>query len=351
MTLKHTKYIRSAYLLFCFCLSILTIIALFIFSEHVNHRPNGFIRLLPPHPISALYSTNLTFNSYYIAGVSESRIYLANYTTPGVIYSYNHQLKDTHRLVFSFPPNTKFHRASATLSIDSPFVYLSAYRNSVLLSGQLPAFELHNLNDSMNFYECVPISKNSYIFQVFNTNGTQNLVVKKSFAPSTSDTSSVLDKKREGAIATDGKFLLDKITRKLFYVYYYRNQFISLDTNFRVYYNGRTIDTISKPHIKIAEINDDRVMTMAAPPLRVNKGACLNGQWLMIHSGLLANNEEKNTFDSSAVIDVYAEKDGKYSFSFYISDNDNEKIKGFEAFKKELIVLYDHSLFVYRLNF
>src|SRR5438445_522567 len=128
MTLNRN---RVFYLLVCFCISIGTIMLLFNFSFRVNNKANGFIRLFPPHRISALAFLDLKLNSYFIAGITEKRIYLGNFSTPRILYSFNHEFKDLRTFLLAMPANLKLSKGtSLEFRVDSPMVTLISYRDS-----------------------------------------------------------------------------------------------------------------------------------------------------------------------------------------------------------------------------
>ncbi len=137
----------------------------------------------------------------------------------------------------------------------------------------------------------------------------------------------------------------------LIYLYYYRNEFICLDTNLNLLYKGSTIDTISKAQIKIVEIRSEKISTFAERPLIVNRKSCISRGWLFVNSGLKANNEERQSFDQLAVIDLYSLIDGTYQFSFYMPDPITKKMRDFIVVEKTLIALYDNYIAAYDLNF
>src|SRR5205814_1160866 len=113
----------------------------------------------------------------------------------------------------------------------------------------------------------------------------------------------------------------------------------------------KTIDTTSHARIKVSQIESKNMDTLSAPPVTVNKGGCVSGDYIFINSGLLSNNEEKKGFDRCSVIDVYNLKNGEYRFSFYLPDYDKKKISDFRVFNKTLVAIYDHFLYSYQLNF
>jgi hypothetical protein len=339
-------------LFLCSFISVLTIVALYWFSNRANHQPNGFIRLFPPHPISAREVLDLRYNSFYIAGITDHWIYLGNHTTPAFLFAFDHKLKDSQKLKLKIPSGLHFTRESTLVMVDSPDVYLTEYKNSLILAGRLDSLNMQVIEDSMAFLESMPVSSRSFVLQMDNETHNQNLLARKNYnLQNLPYISSLLDKKHEGIIMADGKLLFEKNSGRLFYIYYYHNQFLSIDTNLNLVYSAKTIDTISSPQIKLSMINGGTDVTMAAPPLMVNKKSSLNSKWLFINSGLRANNEIKESFDSSSVMDIYELTNGRYQFSFHVVDYNNEKLKSFQVYNQEMIVLYEHYIFIYQLKF
>ena len=162
----------------------------------------------------------------------------------------------------------------------------------------------------------------------------------------------LLVKQGEGLFSTDGMLLYDKSISRLIYMYYYRNQFICMDTNLKLLYKGKTIDTISRAQIKVSKIKSgsENTFTLSVPPLVVNKKGSVYKGCLFVHSNIIAKNETKKAFDNASVIDVYNLKAGSYKFSFYLPDYNNTKMFDFAINGNTLIALYDHYIFVFELN-
>jgi hypothetical protein len=108
------------------------------------------------------------------------------------------------------------------------------------------------------------------------------------------------------------------VSNSLVYLYYYRNEFICADTNLNLKYRGKTIDTNTVAKIKIAKLNSRNQLTLAEPPLLVNKSACVWKNYLFVQSHLIADNENKEIFRHASVMDVYSQNKVK---SFKVADN------------------------------
>src|SRR5437899_258699 len=95
---------RMPILLACSCFSVFLVFSLYQISEKINHDPNGFIRLFPPHMTEPKRAVDLSVNSYYVAGATSKRIYLGNSMAPGALIATDYALLDTQHLQLRFPP-------------------------------------------------------------------------------------------------------------------------------------------------------------------------------------------------------------------------------------------------------
>jgi hypothetical protein len=162
------------------------------------------------------------------------------------------------------------------------------------------------------------------------------------------DSANILEKQIDGFFCTDGSLQIDHQANRLLYIYFYRNQFIYMDTNLRVIYNAKTLDTNTRSKIHVRTVHDLEIL--AAPPLLVNKLASISGKSILIYSALRADNEDKDKYRDNCVIDVYESKDGSYRFSFYIPRINNSGISSLILHGKQLFTIQGNSLVRYDLN-
>lgn len=343
---------KASLIISSFLLSIATVWILYLASDKINHRPNGFIRLVPPHMATPEKILDIKYNSYYIAGATAAEIYLGNAVAATYMLKMDYSLSDTAHMRLELAPGTSL-SGPATVTIDSPHVYMTEGTQGAILHAFLGDPVLHRLPDRRRqFYNASPVSPASFILRLYDSAHHQNVLAKR-----TLDTAflqpgiPVLEKQVDGVFCTDGTLHYDPYTAKLVYVYYYRNQFICLDTNLNIQYKGRTIDTVSHAHIKVAALAAEGRSTLASPSGVVNRLSCIDGKWIYVNSKLMANNEKRSAFDSLSVIDVYSLRDGSYHFSFYLPRLGDAKMRGFRVFNKTLVALYDHYVYTFRLNF
>lgn len=331
----------------CFFSSSLLVIILYFLSGWMSQHPNGFLRKLPSHKIQGLGFTKLQGRYSYLAGDDKNDIYLGNWLKKNCLLKINKWTKDSTLLKVTGFDTFKFTRAGY-LKTHSTQLFLFDGNRSLIFSGESRNGKLDKSYNTPYFTAAVPISQNSYILRVVKQ-GQQNILVK--FINNKLMKSYLLKMQGNGIFSTDGMLITSTTPNRIFYVYYYRNQFLSLDTNLKVLYKGKTIDTVAHAHIKVAPINSLNEITMASPPLFVNEQCSANDKWLFIHSALKADNEVNTLTDHAATIDVYSIKDGKYDFSFYLTDFNKEKMQDFIVYGNTLIALYDQYLYFYQLNF
>lgn len=204
--------------------------------------------------------------------------------------------------------------------------------------------------DSAYFTEAVPISPASFIIRSVSRTNRNFLSKETSTLPHLQIDTTLLAKQVDGLFCTDGMMHFNHDLNMLVYLYFYRNQFICMDTSLNLRYRGKTIDTVSHAQIKVASIRSDNSITLAAPPLMVNKKSATSGQYLFVNSALQAKNETAEAFNTASVIDVYDLRNGIYQFSFYLFDFNEEKLREFKVAGDKLVALYDHYAVIHRLE-
>lgn len=342
---------RKIALIFLFSVSsILMVIGLYLISGSFIKPANGFTRLFRSSPLSLYKSLDIQYNSYYIAGVSSSHIYLGNRSAPLYVLVTDSILSGTS--VFLVEGADKEEFPTGIMSIDSVCFYLSDRITNSVCIGAIRNWQV-NKTIHLNILADItlPISSTSFAKRAFLNHPLGYTLAKETdgifpgkYAPE------ILENAADGIFSSDGMLNYSPGQALLVYLYFYRNQYICLDTNLNLVYRGRTIDTNAAAKIKTANIISDNSTTLSGPPLIVNRNSCVFEKSLYINSGLKANNENRSAFSHSSVIDVYDLAKGKYESSFYIPDYKGRKIKSFQVCNSKLIAVLDHYLLIYSLN-
>lgn len=337
------------------CFIICSAAVLLVYKISINHNKNGFIRLFPSHFIDGSRTLDLNLKSCYIAGLSNTKIFLVDYYDPTSMIMTDYNLSSKQKIKFTIPNLSSLTHA-LKVSIDSPNVYIVDGISAMVLHSKFNEKDtVVSILESDNFTLCMPLSPTSFIVRKVDDSLKRNILVKEIISESTkhliTKNTEALKKQVDGFFCTDGFLNYNKRTAKLMYLYAYRNQFMSLDTNLNISYTAKTIDTISRAQITVGTITSEHKTTMSSPPLFVNKSSCTNDEWLFVHSGLLADNESKELFNACAVIDLYSLRDGSYQYSFYIPDDNGARLSEFKVYKDKFVGLHGNQLKVYTLAY
>jgi hypothetical protein len=339
---------RSLNLLYCLSGSVLGIFCLSVYSDKINHSGNGFIRLAPPHGAIPENIRDLGVNSYYLAGGTDSRFFLGNYTAPQLITAIDLKFADSSvRRLSMTSAGGRFARSLKT-RVDSPNIYLFEGVTPTIVHGTIGDSLLSRTPERLYFNLGKPLSPVSRILRIVDGRH-QNILVKQ-LNDSIILGENVLVKQVDGIFCTEGTLHVQPIRNRLVYVYNYRNQFVVMDTCLRIRYTAHTIDTVSQAKFTVRFVSSTQSLTLSSPPLFVNKESCVSDNYLFIHSGLHADNEEMTLFQTNSAVDVYSLIDGKYLMSFYLPDYKNNKVRDFSVLGNTLIALYGQYVYSFRLN-
>ena len=263
---------------------------LFLQSRTVDSTKNGFEREYgDSRPVLTRSNIlDLKFEGYYIAGNTDHHLFLGHREAPAHLLMTDTELRDTVHFNLKLNVSTENKR-----------------------------FDVGRLRVNIDS----PI--------VYMSDGPAGMVLK-------------------GNLFSDTVY--DRAFEQLLYVFYYRNQIISLDTLLRERYMSRTIDTVAKAQLELVEINSGRERTFGKIPTKVNRGSCVFGPDLYINSSIRSDNETWEVFGNNSVVDVYRTKDGTYRHSFYLPKYQGRELRYFQVVGQTVFVLYQDHLVTYRLR-
>lgn len=338
-------------LLGCLLVSLLLVLLLAFFNRETTHS-YGFNRALKPNLVTQVNSFDLGYNSFYLSGVTNDHVYLGNYMSPLLLVRKDFTLADTSHLKLS-APETALDWRRVLVVVDSPIVYILEGTTPAILHTELP--DLKNFKKNLEqpyFVAAQPISPSVSIRKVFDIRLQQHALNRKiKEQPYDTYSSGVLEPQGDGRFSVAGQLRYDPKTTNLLYVYSYRNEFIKLDSALNIIYKRNTIDTISTAQIEVAQLDGGKELTMSKPPLLVNKNGYLTPSWIFINSALMADNESKESFEKSSVIDIYSVNNGEYQFSFHIPDYKGNKIRDFKVWNNYFLAMQGQYIVIYELNF
>lgn len=337
----------------CFCLSTLTVYTLYAMSDRTNHRNNSFVRLFPPGVITKSVVFDIKYNSYYIAGTTDENIYLGNLTAPTHLLTINRMLTDTQHVNLKVNFNGRVRLKTLQLKINDPFFYLTDGTTIPgLFRGRIGDWVASRfMFDSVYFNECAVLGHSSLALRSLRSSTGEYELGKLLNDPTHFQFKpNLLEKQVDGKFCVDGMLHYNEELNRLVYLYYYRNQYIVMDTLLNLEYRGNTIDTIRTAKFKVGRIESENAVTMTTRPYMVNKMSTVYGNWLFVNSNSMAKNESETKYNRSSVIDVYDLRTGEYLLSFYLLDYKDTKVRNFRIIEDAIIVLHDHYIIKYDLT-
>lgn len=326
------------------------VLVLYVFSEDIMQHRNNFIRRYPDQ-VFKVNATDLGFNSYYFAGSAKNKLYLGNYTAPLLLTEIDFSFQKKNELVVSIDA-LKLPFRSLELRVCPDYFYLVDGTLPHVFRGTTGLWEASTLAiHSKPFSIPVIIDSVSLAYRTHSINSESILGWTTMGAKgSTFQNAELLQKQIDGLFDSDGTLLYDLATKKIIYLYRYRNQFIVADSKLKLLYRGKTIDTISKAKIEVAynEARDEK--KLAAPPLTVNRSGFVYKGLLFVHSGLIGKFEDAKVWKQTSVIDVYDIKNNTYIESFYVYDIEGKKMRRFYVNDSDFFALIGTHLVRYSLS-
>ncbi|TRX61182.1 hypothetical protein FNH22_03765 [Fulvivirga sp. M361] len=337
-------------LLTCFSVSIVALLYVSFDEIKLTHHP--FERTLLPSFVKEINSLTLENNKFYLSGSTNDHIYLANHADPTKITYSNFALSGINHLQLANKEQFEFN--VSFLTIDSPNFYISDFSSSKHYYGSFSDNIIKpSVQKRMMLVDAVPINKQSLAVRTWKKDSIQELELAKltSVPLNIERASTLLQKQVDGIFCTDGKLIYNRDLDRLVYVYFYRNEFICMDTTMSLIFRGNTLDTVNRVNLRPAEVKSENQFTTLSRPLTTNPRSYTSGQWLFVQSGLLAKNEDEETFQNNSVIDVYdLTQKGEYTFSFYLPDYNGFKVKQFNVTGNLIAVIYDRYLVTYSIT-
>ena len=347
---------RSKIVLILFLISvasIMTILLLYVSSENLMHKKNPFIRRFIQGGAIKDNETNLPNNSYYFAGVSNGKIYLANNVAPLSVIVIDSRLKTKNRYTiqldrYDFPFRT------VQVRILPPYFYLMDGTVPVIFKGNISDWKAKAIMKENNHYfsNAEIIDSNEIVFRTQGIQSHENILGKFLMKDSLQVVyaRNVLQKQIDGFFDTDGIMKYSAELKRFVYLYYYRNQFIVTDNRLKVVYRGKTIDTTAHAKLKVAYIKELGERKLASPPYTVNLKSTLTSNLLFVNSAILGRFESKEMWKQASIVDVYDIRKNTYLSSIYVYNAGNLKMNDMIADNSNLYVLLEYHLHKYKLG-
>ncbi|MFP5439044.1 MAG: DoxX family protein [Bacteroidia bacterium] len=324
---------------------------LYKLSDTVMHRYNNFTRHYPHHPLKQRATRDLGMNSYYIAGMDDTHIYLGNVTAPLKVLVLDRNLKTVGDYTITLNDMTLPFR-KVTLSVVPPYFYVTDGTVPVIFRGHILDWDARRYETAGYFSEAVVIDSTHLAIRTRESKNHENILGILQFGDSTGIRlqGNILTRQVDGIFDTDGMLLYNKERQKVIYTYFYRNQFLITDPFLSGLVRGKTIDTISRANLKIATVASHDMQKLAAPALVVNRYTATDRNYLLVNSALMGRYEPEIEWKRSSIIDVYDLTTTEYRFSFYLPHREKQKMYDFRLTNDFLISLTGNHIYAFDVD-
>lgn len=343
-------YIISPALTLVSCMSV---ILLFLSSEHIIKKENPFIRRFLPHGVVQDKILDLSVNSFYFSGHHRDTLYLGNYTAPLRFISIDEKLQ----------------RTDFQIQIDSlklPYTNLrlkTVYPNFYLADGTIPIIFIGSLNNKEQkkatkvlsykeayFSDFIPIDSTSIVFKGQNNKNYQNMlgIIHPSKNQRIKLNTTLLETKSDGVFDTDGMLTYSREENNFIYTFYYKNQFIQTDYNLSLIKRHTTIDTTKTTNITTTKLTTGK-NKMTTPVKTMNSKVVAHRNLLFIISNSMGQKESKEMWKQASIVDVYDFTRSSYIASFQINHLGEDKLSDILVTDHFIYGLFDKKLVRYKM--
>ncbi|SEA65373.1 hypothetical protein [Pedobacter hartonius] len=322
-----------------------------------NSRANNFNRKFIQPQIKFLNGLELEYNTFLSCN-TEQGVWMQNRSNPFTIFSIGDSFKQPKKISFFPPKGFNLTRVNYDYGQVDSSTFIT---NDVGEIVRLNKFESNFYSIPNHRFDSPAIlSKNTVFVRSFaKVNSEDRLEITKIIINDSAriQKSYILPKQIDGIFCADGRLRYDKESAKLFYMYYYRGEILCLDTNLKVLYKVKTIDTVRIAKLSLTDNLDvshtgtrNHGRSLRRTSIMVNKNFSISNNRLYIDSDLKADNQSASDYLNNSSIDVYSIKTGKYLHSFDIGRYKGRKIGQFFVEKDEIFALHQNILVKYSFN-
>ena len=299
-------------------IGVLSVVLLYVTSERLIHYKNPFIRNYSLKVVKQGIF-DLGVNSYYLAGIDTSFLYLGNYTRPLQILKIDQDLEASERITIKMSKDDLPGKAAQSRVIP-PNVFLLDGQISRILKGETTDWQMTFRWDGSNqFSDLVQFDENQWVVKhtIYKKRKRAMGILKMKDSLPIQSKPMLLKKQIDGFFDVSGTLTKDPITRNMVYVYRYRNLFEVMDSLLNPVFTAHTIDTIQKAQMIIDSVTLKNQYKLISS-VTVNTTAVAYNGLLFVRSKILGKYESESIWEQADVIDVYQLEDGAYLNSFYV---------------------------------
>jgi hypothetical protein len=317
-------------------------------SDMPDDRKNGFDRQWIQPKIRQQLSYQLPLTAERLFG-SGDHLYLSEPSHQRV-YSLdaNLHIKDTVYLHVN-----KRLRPPVTFFAGEDHIYVHEYNSGSLFFKDRHAADPDSVKlPARPLLKSLQLSDSVVVLRGLVQSGFQPVFMRVNISSGRQLQSDLLSEKADAGFSSDGILCCNTKKDRLFYIPYFENGIYCMDSDLRLRYKQRTIDTVFNSTIQVTNRNagEMRKLYASAPRVKVNKRAFADDRLLFIESDLRADNEKDDTYRQHPVFDTYHIENGSYAGSFYLPA-DKRKVLSYYINQGILYVLLTDRVVSYAIAF
>ncbi|PWV44642.1 hypothetical protein [Chitinophaga sp. S165] len=342
---------KTAILILCtISAAIISLLLLIGLTEMPNENGNGFTRKMLGMPV--LLKENVhSLPAENIFGYGR-KLYLSE-PSHKVIYSIGNEFNITGQFNIdsivgqSLLPPVSFFASASNL-------YIHENNKARVLAGEFTSGKIDSFHlNSGVFLKSLQLSDSLVVIRGFEQSSIKpifmkmNMLNKKVLA-----VNSLFDNRDDAGFSTDGFLFSNDLRNRIFYVKYFENGIVSLDTNLNILFNTKTIDTFIHSDIKIQNFKSGNESKLYAATARseIHRFVFANNDYIFIQSNLISDDETQKDFRINPIIDVYDQnRKGSYVGSFYLPV-EKKDIQSYYINGDSLFVLLKNKIALFKLG-
>ncbi|SEB10599.1 hypothetical protein SAMN05443550_110189 [Pedobacter hartonius] len=328
---------------------------LLMLNANSGEKNNAFVRKIKDPKLKVLHMFEFPDKTFEFSPGSGSKIKLNRYADKLNLYEIDYGLTKLDTIVIRYP---------ILFNSKAVNIYKDIFQSTVLCTNLYGDI----LKSSGTQSEVLKLT--SFTFDRFKAISPHTIIARGRYPHGKNDNRSitkisitdsvklekeyVLPNLANGIFANEGHLYYDRENARVFYMYYYRGEFLSLDTNLNLLYKSKTIDTVLTADITTKVKTDvkenKRVIMQTKPPKVVNAFITADKNQIYIRSRLKADNDTELKFADNSVIDTYDSTTGKYRNSFYLPRYRGIKVSDFQVKGDTLLAIYGKYLVKYSMD-
>lgn len=329
--------------------SSLIIILLFLSSEHIIKKENNFTRRFRTYGILEDKTLDLGLNSYYFAGYSNNKVYLANKTTALRMLTVDSTMSKAQDHLLTIH-NTDLPFTHLQTKVLYPHFFIADGSVPVIYRGEIGKWEADTLSVGQAYFsDFIPIDSNRIAFKGMSAQTDESSLGILNFKTrETTLYSGMLEKQIDGVFDVDGMLRYSQENKEIVNTYYYRNQYSVADNYMNLLHRGNTIDTTHTAQLKVTKLKSGE-HKISAPASTINKNTIVHRNLLFNISNLMGKLEPKAMWKQAVIIDVYDYNARQYIASFYVEHRGDHNLRDMLVTDSHFYGLFGNEMVRYQL--